>query len=104
MNRHTNYSRKIAFVMVVCIFSLLILSETYLIKHVNHMQHECNDKACPVCAGIQMAEAVIQQIGTALQTVSILFIFAVIMAKSISIWNQVNLFNTPVKMKVRMND
>lgn len=98
-----NVKRKLAFLMAICTLLLLIFSEVYLVNNINHKNH-CREKECPICMGIQVAEAVIHQIGTALQAVCILFAIAIMTARSISITNQVNLFHTPVKMKVRMNN
>lgn len=98
-----NVRRKLALLMAICTLLLLIFSEVYLVNHIDHKKH-CREKECPICMAIQVAEAVMHEIGTALQAACIIITIVILTAKSISITNQVNLFHTPVKMKVRMNN
>ncbi len=92
-------------IMVSCMAIFLLLALFY--SHVfisTHIHHDCSGEGCPVCAEIRIAEAIVQQIGSALHTVMYLVAFVSITIGSISIANQVTLFHTPVEMKVRMND
>ena len=91
--------------MAMCMAFLILMVLFYLqIYLITNIHHNCSGNGCSVCAEIHMAEAIIQQIGSAIQAVLFLIAFLCFITESISIVNQVNLFNTPVKMKVRMND
>jgi hypothetical protein len=98
---HHNFKKVIAFFLVLSIFSVLIFSQLYI---VSHLSHKCSGNDCPICAKIQNAEAAIQKIGSMLQTIVCLMVFAYVSSGILSITNQINLFKTPVEMKVRMND
>lgn len=99
---HKNNVKKImASCMVFFVLLVLFYSQIFIATHIHH---DCSGEGCPICAEIQIAEAIIQQIGSAMQTAMLLITFVCIIAESIAIVNLVNLFNTPVEMKVRMND
>jgi len=92
---------KIALCMTILILFVIIYSELFIIINIHH---NCSGNNCPICAEIKIAEAMIQQFGSAVPPVMLLIIFVCFIAETISITNQVNLFSTPVEMKVRMDD
>jgi len=96
-----NLKNKIAFCMAILILFVIFNAEIFIIKNIHH---NCSGKNCPICEEIQIAEAMIQQFGSAVPTVMFLIVFVIFIAEIISITNQVILFSTPVEMKVRMND
>jgi hypothetical protein len=92
---------KIAIYMAVCILFLLLFSELFINTH---REHNCTGIDCPICAEIQFAEVTIQQMGSAITAVFILFISACLIASAVSITNPIYILKTPVDMKVRIND
>lgn len=87
----------VTFVLLLVIFS----SELFII---NHIHHNCSGKDCPICAEIVMSEEIIQNIGSAIKFAVSLLVIIYVFIEGISIINRVILSNSPVKMKVRMND
>lgn len=98
---HNNRKRILATCIAFFVLVVLLYSQIFIITHIHH---NCSGEGCLICSEILMAEAMIQQIGSAMQTVSPLIAIVLIITESISIANQINLFNTPIQMKVRMND
>ncbi|MBC3888212.1 hypothetical protein GH810_07810 [Acetobacterium paludosum] len=96
-----NFRRIMSFCLVFIFLSVLFLSQIFIITHINH---DCQGENCPICAEIHIAEAVLQQFGFAVQTVVISIAFVCFMAESILFPNQINLINTQVKLKIRMNE
>lgn len=91
----------IALCMILLLFCTPFFAKIFIITN---LHHDCSKTDCPICAEIQIAEAIVQQFNSLLQAVIILFSFAIFIAEGISILYQVNLVHTPVEMKVRIND
>ncbi|RDU23788.1 hypothetical protein [Anaerosacchariphilus polymeriproducens] len=87
--------------LVIVILFLPIFSHGFIIKHLNH---HCTGEKCPICAAIKRAEALINEIGSAIPTVLLLIVFFCFSAVCLPIKNQIFLLRTPVKLKVRMDD
>jgi len=96
-----NLKNKIALCLAILILFVIFYAELFII---NNIHHNCNGKNCPICAEIQIAESMIQQFGSAVPPVMLLIVFVCFFSETTSITNQVNLFSTPVEMKVRMDD
>lgn len=93
--------KKLAFGLAFLFLCILFVSEIYVLTNSHHV---CCGKDCPICAELQLAEAVLNQVGSAIVFSVVLFALACITAGSVSISNQVYLIYTPVHMKVRLND
>jgi hypothetical protein len=92
---------ELAFCMAFLILGVLFSSVVYIL---NNSHHVCSGKDCAVCAELQLAEAALNQMSSAILFYPVLFALAFIYAGSKSIVDPVYLIHTPVHMKVRLND
>jgi len=101
----TSKKRVIALAFLVGFIVVSLLSEMFILTHVNH-EHDRNDVhgRCSVCAQIQNAENMLKQIATALKTTAFAFwsLFAITLAASS--FNIQTASLTPVALKIRMNN
>lgn len=96
-----NLKRKIALFVALGLLIVIFFSEIYIITHVHH---DCSGNDCPICAQILKLEETIQNIGAAIIRAVVLFAVLYFLIESLSNINQVILFNSPIKMKVRLNN
>ena len=67
-------------------------------------EHDCGGEECHICECIELCEAILQQVGTALPIVTASLIFSVV---SIFLHlSDIDVFSlrTPVSQKIRLND
>jgi len=60
---HSKTKRIFAVIMFVCVVFALIFSAIFVISHINH---ECTDEHCPVCAQIHNIENLLKKLFSAL--------------------------------------
>jgi hypothetical protein len=86
--------------MAVGLLLIVFSSELFIVTHIHH---NCSGKDCPICAEIQLAEALVHTIGGAVAAGAAIVILLRIFKAVLPVSPQVILFNSPVKMKVRMD-
>ena len=67
-------------------------------------EHDCGGEECHICECIELCEAILQQVGTALPIVTASLIFSVISIALNSMDGDVFCPKTPVSQKIRLND
>ncbi|MCR5597005.1 MAG: hypothetical protein K6G19_02420 [Lachnospiraceae bacterium] len=67
-------------------------------------EHDCGGEECHICECIELCEAILQQVGTALPIVTAFLIFSVISIALKSMDGDVFCPKTPVSQKIRLND
>jgi hypothetical protein len=94
--------KKIVSICLVCIFlAVLFLAQIFIITHIDH---DCNGEGCPICAEIHFAEVTLQQLTNVIQTIALFVAFICFTTINILIPKGISLFNSQVKLKVRMNE
>lgn len=101
MINKSNFNRVFALLICTCFIFIFLFCESFIIGHVNH---ECTNDNCIICALIQNAENIINQFGRLLFYVSIIFslLFATMLLTIEKGFHYAKL--SPIDLKVRMNN
>ena len=96
------YARK-PIVLVVCLgIAVTFLLSTWFV--ISHVDHDCIDEHCPVCAQIQTVKTSLKQIN--MSNISVLFVFSNLLT-AFTLVCYINTYEditTPITLKVRMNN
>lgn len=90
----------IAFSIAFLILFILIISEGFIITHINH---HCTGKECSICAEMHIVESSVQQLSMAFQAAISITVFFIAVTNLFFKVSMLNLI-TPIKMKVRLNN
>ncbi len=101
MECYSKQKRILAFLLSICLVAIITCSMVFIVTHINH---NCSGEDCPICAEIQVAEAVIHRFSTA---VAVLICCGAAFATISHIDSHFQCFiqaNTLINKKVRMDD
>ncbi len=105
MNIFSSIYRRKIFVISTVLCALLVVSAFASAAFIAmETEHDCEGEECHVCEYIELCEAILQQVGTALPVVTISLVFSV---SSIFLHlPDVDVFclKTPVSQKIRLNN
>jgi len=102
---HGTYNKKFTalFSLSVCaLLLILFIFSGYYIAAENG--HECHEEECPVCALLEVCEAVLSNIGSALPMLGLTSIVYIIYARAEKLISEAIPERSPVEEKIRMNN
>ena len=102
MNSESNRSaRRIAAGIAAVLLLVVILFSATFIAHKSH--HDCTGEDCPVCAAIRLCEGILRLTGiNAAARIPLMPVFLVLLTIPCTLYGFTR--NTPVSVKVRMNN
>ena len=98
------YRRKIFLISAVLCALLVVSTFASALFIALETEHDCEGEECHICECIELCEAILQQVGTALPIVTASIVFSVV---SIFLYlSDVDVFSlrTPVSQKIRLNN
>ena len=105
MNIFSSIYRRKIFVVSAVLCVLLVLSTFASASFIAlETEHDCEGEDCHICECIELCEAILQQVGTALPVVTALLVFSV--SSLFLHLPDVDVFclRTPVSQKIRLNN
>ncbi len=91
----------LAFIMAFLMLAVIMLSSAYLAIHSNH---ECAEEDCPICECLRICESLIRSAGNNIVFNTAVFVLPVILFPFVLSIIRSYAWDTPVTMKVRLND
>lgn len=101
MKKINKLSKLLSIGMSVLLLVVLLESMTYI---VTHFEHNCTGEECPICRQIRMAEAVLNEIGTAVNPFLQGIFYAIFFTCTCLTILIFLCVNTLISRKVRLND
>lgn len=101
MIKNRRFNRMIALVVMVATVLVILFSTVFLVKHAHH---HCCGEDCPVCAVMLQCSNNLRSIGTAIFFVAIGVYLFTSLLKKVYLGEDINLGNSLISQKVRMNN
>ena len=93
--------RMFAGIIAAMMLFTVLFSYFYIASEVNH---DCIGENCPICESIQICENTVKKIGSGLITIAVLLFSFVHVYFPKFIYNSDISFDTPISLKIRMNN
>lgn len=101
MLKHNKTLKVTAFILCVCVFVIIILSELYISKN---LQHNCTGEHCAICHEILLAENYIHQICSGIISIFLFAITTVIIKRIIVVVSVLISNRSLISEKIRLNN
>lgn len=101
-NKNLNASRFIAILLFICIILTFLFSVCYIIFNVDHY---CTKEYCTICERLQICTNIMNKLSISLYVLLlIIFTYVIFLLYTILLVNSDKKENTPVQLKVRLNN
>lgn len=100
MNRQSQ-KRLIALLCCVCLIIITLLATAV---NITHAHHDCVGDACTTCVQIHTAQNLLKQLGLAVACFAVAAAVVVVAARLLQVVSCLIAMETPVTMKIRMNN